>query len=314
MIHRIALFAAAALAFGLSPLASSLGPVVGSAALVLLGIALALAASGTVSAIAIAGGAAGAFAGGVLATVSPAAAGAVLVGFCYLERTLRVRGATARATHIAIALVGGAIAGALSAHYLAAALTVRLVVVIVAAVAVALPQLVEADDPMAHALDEIADELGGAAQKTLREGAELCRSVDATMLDRDSTRQAQKTWRSLLRLAQARARLERTHERRPARAHGEAVAKRLDEKLHKHVEVLARMYTAADEAKAVEMSLDDAPLRRVETHGESLEQMSKAIVDEVDAVEEALAGEESQLVIQDVAVCRPAHASDKVQA
>ncbi len=41
------------------------------------------------------------------------------------------------------------------------------------------------------------------------------------------------------------------------------------------------MYTAADAAKAAEMSLEDGPLRSVENAGESLEQMSQAYVEEV---------------------------------
>jgi len=45
--------------------------------------------------------------------------------------------------------------------------------------------------------------------------------------------------------------------------------------------VLARAYTAVDAARAAEASLDDAALRSVETVGESMESMSKAIMDEV---------------------------------
>jgi len=308
MITRLLLFLSAAAAFGMGPLAGRLGPVVGSAALVLLGVALALTASGTTSALAATAGALGAFASGVLLTVSPAVAGAALVALCYAERTVRVRTPSARAVHVGIALVAGALAGAVTDHYLAAGLTVRVVVVIVAAVLVALPLLVEADDPLAHALGEIADEVGQPASSLLVEGADLCRAVDASMLDRPTAQQARKTWRALLRLAQARARLAQTHrialpvvadrEDKPAgddggevaepqgtstspRGHGDAVLKRLDEKIAAHVAALARMYTAADEVKAAEASLDDQAMRSVETSGECLEEMSKAIVEEV---------------------------------
>jgi hypothetical protein len=47
------------------------------------------------------------------------------------------------------------------------------------------------------------------------------------------------------------------------------------------VKALSRMYTAVDEARAAEASLDDGALRSIETSGESLEQMSRAIVEEV---------------------------------
>ena len=47
-----------------------------------------------------------------------------------------------------------------------------------------------------------------------------------------------------------------------------------------HVGVLSRAYLAVDTAAAAEVSLDDAALRSVETVGESLEQVSKAMVEE----------------------------------
>jgi MFS family permease len=279
-VNRIALFVAAAAAFGLSPLWSRLSPVLGAALLVALGIALAFAASGAMTAMAAATGGVGAFAGGVLGTVSPALAGAALLALCYGERTIRVRGTAQRATHVAVALVGGAMAGALSSHYLSADLTVRGVVIVVAAVLAALPLLVEADDPIAHALDELAREMRGPAAATLREGAELRRSVDAPLLDAATDRHAADTWKSLLRLSEARARLARGPGAAQS-AHGGAVQKRLDDRLAEHVAALARMYTAVDQAKAAELSLEDGPLRSIETSGESLEQMSKAIVEDV---------------------------------
>lgn len=281
MLHRIALFTAAAAAFGLGPLVGRFGPVVGSAVLVLLGVTLSFAASGTLNSVAAAGGALGAFTGGIAVTVSPAVAGALLVALCHAERTIRVRGANARVAHMGIALVGGALAGALSSHYVAAELTVRLVVVIIAAVLVALPQFVEADDLFAHALDETASEVSEPASSTLREAAELRRCADATMLDASDSAHATKTWRGLIRLANARARLARTHAKRPPSSRGEAVVRCLDNRLAEHVTALARMYTAADEVSAAELSLEDAAMRSVECSGESLEQMSRAIVEEV---------------------------------
>jgi len=229
------------------------------------------------------------------------------VALCYAERTRRIRTPSARAVHVGVALVTGALAGAVTDHYLAADLTVRVVVVVVAAVLVALPLLVEADDPLAHALGEIADEVDEPARRSLIEGAELCRTVDASMLDRETALQARRTWRALLRLAQARSRLAHAHpvalptvtvaasclpssddaEAAPEKAtkavpsHGDAVLKRLDQKITDHVAALARMYTAADKAKAAEASLDDEAMRSVQCSGESLEEMSKAIVEEV---------------------------------
>ncbi len=311
-MKKIALFFAAATAFSLAPLSQRLGPVVGAALLVLMGIALALAASGTANAIAVAFGAVGAFASGVLWSTSAAAAGAVLLTLCYAERTMRVRGAAARVAHLAGALVAGGLAGLLAGHYESADLLLRCVVVVIAAVLAALPLLVEADDPIAHTLDGLAEDLRDPAQSSLREGAELRRSADASLLDRSTRGQVAKTWRNLLRLAQARSRLEHSYaaavpvaeamsaksaqgtvateadaevvtEKQivPRRTHREAVVRRLDQSIAEHVATLARAFTAADDASAAEASLDDQAMRTVETTGESLEQMSKAIVEEM---------------------------------
>jgi hypothetical protein len=285
MLHRALVLVASAVAFAAAPLASRLGPVAGSGLLVLTGVLLALACSGAPNAVAAAAGALGAFAGGVLVTVSPAAAGATLLGLCYAERTLRVRTAGARAAHVSTALIAGALAGAMIDRYLGGGITVAVVVTAVASVLASLPLLVDADDPMAHALDEIASQVDEPAAAALREGAELRRSVDATMLDRAEAREARSSWRNLLSLARTRARLERTRKmasgaQKSAR-HGEAVLRRIDERIAEHVGALARMYTAADEARAAEASLDDTALRKIESAGESFEQVSKAIVEEV---------------------------------
>ena len=279
MIARIALFLTAALAFAANPIADRLDAVIGSLMLVAVGIGLSLAASASISAVTAAAGAVGAFAGGVLYATSPAVAGAALVGLCYAERTLRVRTPVARAVHVGLALLVGALAGALAAHYAAAAIAVRVVVAVVSAVLVALPTLVEADNPMAYALEGLAERVGDGAAEAMTNGAELRRSVDERMLDDESRKHARETWRSLLRLSQARARLERAGS--PKRVRGAAVVERIDERLAEHVTALERMYLAADEAKAAEASLDDGALRHVETSGASLEEMAEAIVEEV---------------------------------
>lgn len=290
-MKKLSLFTMAAIAFYAAPFALRLGPVPGAIALLALGIGLAFAASGSFVALAAAGGALGAFGSAVLAGVSPAAGGAVLVSLAYAERTSRVRGKRERLLHVAVGLVGGALAGTLSTAYSSASLAVRCVAAVVGAVLVALPQFVEADDSIAHRLDAFADDTSDPAKSALREGADLRRAADPTLLDRKQARQVKETWSALLRLAEARARLERsvlakhreTLEKAtegPA-ARAAAVVKRVDERIAEHVAVLGRAYAAASTAHAAEASLDDAAMRSVESVGESLETMSKAIVDEV---------------------------------
>lgn len=276
-MKKLAFIVAAAACFGLAPFTPRLGPVVGALALVALAVHLALAASAALSSLAVAGGALGALASGMLLSTSSAAAGAVLAGLCFAERTLRVRGGNSRVLHVGAALAAGALAGSLSMAFAASSLAVRGVAMTVSAVLLALPLLIDADDPLAHALDGAAAELDAEDAAPLREAAELRRSVDEDLLDAKTAGHARGTWAALLRLAEARLRLARS----PAGSPAEAVLKRVDERIVDHVEALSRAYTAAGAAKAAEASLDDAALRGVENAGESLEQLSRAIVDEV---------------------------------
>jgi hypothetical protein len=290
-MKKIPLFTMAALAFAAAPLVLRWGPVSGALALLLLGVGLALSASGSFAALAAAGGALGAFGSAVLSPVSPAAGGAVLVALAYAERTSRVRGARERVLHIGVGVVGGALAGSLSTAYAAASPAVRVVAAVVASVLVALPLFVEADDPIAHHLDAFAEDVADPAKGALHEGADLRRAADPSLLDRATARQVKRTWSALVRLAEARVRLERTVLARhravleqakdgPA-ARAAAVVRRVDERIAEHVAVLSRAYAAVTAARAAEVSLDDAAMRSVEMAGESLESVSKAIVDEV---------------------------------
>jgi hypothetical protein len=53
----------------------------------------------------------------------------------------------------------------------------------------------------------------------------------------------------------------------------------VDAKLADHVTALSRAYTAVDTAHAAELGLDDAALKHVETASESLDEVSRALVD-----------------------------------
>ncbi len=279
-MRKLAFLVAAGLCFGLAPFTPRLGPIAGSVALVALAVVLAVAASGVAASLAVAGGAVGAFASGMLAATSPAVAGAALAALCFGERTLRVRGGNARLLHLGAALGGGSLAGSLTTSFALAPLPVRAVAVTVAAVLLALPLLVAADDPVAHALDGAAADLGGATAASLREAAELRRAVDADLLDAPTARQVHATWTTLLRLTEARLRLERSPAPGSLPSPASTVLIRVDERIGDHVKALARAYTAAGAARAAEVSLDDSALRSVETAGDSLEEVSRAIVDQ----------------------------------
>jgi len=300
-MRKLAFVVAAASLFAAAPYANKFGPVVAAVGLVWLGVMLALFASGAARSLSVATGSLGAFAAGILAPISPAAAGALLVAAAFAERSARVRNRTARAVHVLVALVGGALAGTLSNAYTQASLPVVAISVVVAAVLAALPLLVEADDPVAHTLEMSAKIVSEPACKSLLDGADLRRNAQEVPLDRATQDRVKKTWQSLLRLAEARVRLERTRPKVLVRIAAEsaaatsesppasksanppttadAVVRMLEQRIAEHVAVLAKAYTALDTARAAAVGLDDTALKNVENMGESLDEVSRALVD-----------------------------------
>ena len=294
-MKKIAFVVAAASLFAFAPLANRFGPVGASLALVWFGVLLAIFASGSIQSLAIGGGALGAFGSGVLGSVSPTAAGAVLVAAAFAERTTRVRSRTAQALAL----------HCWTNSYTTASLPVFVVAAVVAAVLASLPLLVEADDPVAHALDQAAALVGELGTKrSLQDGAELRRNAHEVPLDRATAARVKTTWQSLLRLAEARVRLERTRPQALLRiaeqitppaasadapastsappgapSAADAVLGMVDQRIAEHVSVLARAYTAVDAVSAARIGLDDSALKNVESMGESLDEVSRAIVE-----------------------------------
>jgi hypothetical protein len=280
-VRTFPLLAAAALLFAAWPLAARLGPIPGALVSVALAVLLALAASGGVSALAMAQGALAAFAAGIVSPGASILGGALLVGGAYAERTTRVHGRGARVVHVALAVFAGGIAGGLTASFADAALTVRAVAIVVAAVLASLPRIVEADDLVSHGLDAVAREVDEPARGALAAGADLRRNADDALLDRPTARTVRQTWGALARLAEARLRVQRSRAARTTQKTGatDAVLTMLDARIGEHVAAIARAYSAVDTVRAAELGLDDAALRTAESAGEALEHVSRAIVD-----------------------------------
>jgi len=275
--------AAAALLFASWPLVARAGTIPGAVASVAFAVLLATAASGGLSALAIAEGALGAFAAGVVSPTASILGGALLVASAYAERTTRVHGRSARAVHIGLAVLAGAMAGGLIASFANASLAVRLVAVVVAAVLASVPHLVEADDLVSHGLEGASREVDEPAKGALAAGADLRRNASDALLDRPTSRMVRQTWRALSRLAEARMRVQRSRSvRAAATSRGsatDAVLTMLDARIAEHVAALARAYSAVDTARAAELGLDDAALRTAESAGEALDHVSRAMVD-----------------------------------
>ncbi|HEU4407918.1 MAG TPA: hypothetical protein VFS43_21835 [Polyangiaceae bacterium] len=300
-MQKLALIAVAAALFGALDLTSSWPPLPGAALLVGLAVAAAVAASARPAALAVSAGALGALGAGVLAELSAPVACALLLAGVYAERTARVRGRGARAAHVGAALVAGGVAGALVAGFSGAALSTYAVALLVAAVLSAAPLLVEADDPVAYALEALATSLREPSRGALLEGAELRRAAASGAVDPQMAKRVRESWASLVRLGEARAKLEqraRGGAPRPAplaievtvdapaaeaaatkRSPAADVAAMLDRQIADHVAALTRAYAAADTVQAAKLGLDDQALRRAETVGESLEEVGRAIVE-----------------------------------
>lgn len=279
-LGKAAFFVTAASVFLAAPAAAELSAVASSLLLVALGVALAWAASESISAIGAAAGAVGAFAGTILATGSVPIGAGVFVALAYGERTMRVASTGGKLLHVGGALASGALAGTVATSYLSATAAVRGVSVVVAAVLAALPLLIDADDPTAHALDALADDVPGPSGEELRRGAELRRSADDAVLARGRARQVKRTWLSLLKLGEARAKL---HGKASTTAATAAVVEMLDQRIRAHVATLNRAYTAIDTAHAAELGLDDVALKSVDHVNESLDEVSRAMASDVDA-------------------------------
>lgn len=279
-MKKVLFLLAAAASFAVVPFADQAGAAPGALILVALGCALAMTASGMWSAISAGAGAVGAFASGVLASTSPAAAGAVLVGLCFAERTLRVRGSNSRLLHLGIAVGAGAIAGSLSTAFQSASLTHQVVAAVVAAFVAALPLLLDADDPLAHSLDQAAQNVSEPAKKSLQDAAELRRNLDEDVVEKREAKKMHRTWSALERLAQARVRLERAGAKSSDSERAKTVTEMVDRRIAEHLAALNRAYTAADTAKAAEAGLDDGTLRDVEGVGDELEEVSRVLVED----------------------------------
>jgi hypothetical protein len=109
----------------------------------------------------------------------------------------------------------------------------------------------------------------------------LRRTIQDIPLDAETARHVRKTWQALLRLAEARVRLERTRRVHPqsTSSPAEAVVTMVDKKMIDHVTALSRAYTALDTVRAAQLGLDDVALKNVETAGESLDEASRAIME-----------------------------------
>lgn len=283
-MYRVAFFALAVPLFFLPTMFMSTGHLVGSLLFLGTGVAIAIAASGYRGSLPIAGGAlaalfAGALGGGALGVAHASLAAAIFFALVYAERTLRIRSHTGKAVHLALAMGGGALAGTIAESYTSAAFAVHAIASLVAVAVVGLPLLVDADDHVAHNLATLADGVGEPAKAGLVKAASLRRAAADVPLDAATQKDVERTFRSLERLGEARAKLQDSAKTSET---AKGVLAMLDTKIDQHVSALQKHLTATMAVRAAEAAKDDGAAANIEAKGSGLEEATKLLA-ELDA-------------------------------
>lgn len=283
-MHRVAFFALALPLFFLPTLFLSTGHLIGSLLFLGSGIALAIAASGYRGSLPVAGGAlaalfAGALGGGALGVAHASLAASIFFALIYAERTLRIRSHTGKAVHLGLALGGGALAGTIAESYAGSAFAVHAIASLVAVAVVGLPLLVDADDHVAHGLAQLAEGVHEPAKAGLVRAATLRRAAADVPLDAATKKDVERTFRSLERLGEARAKLQDSAKQNET---AKGVLAMLDTKIEQAVSALEKHLTATMAVRAAEAAKDDGAAANVEAKGSGLEEATKLLA-ELDA-------------------------------
>jgi hypothetical protein len=246
----------------------SLDLVAASLLQVACGIALAIAASGNLSYLSVAGGAIGALGMGFLGPTSAALGGAVFLACVYFERTSRIADRSRRTMHLGLAVLGGALAAHASQSFLAATFPVLCVSLLVSAALAALPQFIDADDPVTYKLASIA---------------ELRRQTQGLPLESSSKDTVESSWRALAELVETRMIMARTSNSELTRS----IHEKTEEKILEVTRLLHRTLTASAKVRAIETNAQDEVASKLEATGESLEEVERALLGDKKSVEEA---------------------------
>ncbi|MFO0557435.1 MAG: hypothetical protein U0269_05400 [Polyangiales bacterium] len=268
-MRPIASVIALGLALAALPHTASLDALSGAALTLAVGILAAVLASGR-SALSIAFGALGALAYTYLAPKAPELAAAVFVAGAHGARSLRGRTLALRGAHTLASLVAGLLAGLVLARYQGADAGVLAAAALVAGLLSAASLAIPADDPTTFALAGLASESDEPARSLLFRAVAVRRRVDAAtmeVLPPKVAEQLETSWSALLDTARARA---------TARS---AAASLLDKRIARFVEVLERIYTAAEERAARAAGLDDKALLQAKMEGDRLEAEVSALIE-----------------------------------
>lgn len=267
-MRQVAAVFALGIALAALPQLSSLDALTGAALTLAIGVITAVLAAGR-GALSIAFGALGALAYTYLAPRAPELAAAVFVAGAHGARSLRGRTLPLRGAHALASLVAGLLAGLVLARYQSADAGVLAAAAVVAGLLSATPLAIPADDPTTFALAGLASESDEPARSLLFRAVAVRRRVDAAtmeVLPDKVAEQLENSWSALLDTARARATARST-------------ATLLDKRIARFVEVLERIYTAAEERAARAAGLDDKALLQAKMEGDRLEAEVSALIE-----------------------------------
>jgi hypothetical protein len=257
------------LALAALPSIATLDALSGGASTLALGIVAALVTAGRGS-LSIALGAICALAYTYLSRSAPELAAAAFVASAHGARAIRGRNAPLRGAYTLASLLAGLGAGLVLGRYTDAELGVLAAAALVAGLLAAAPLAIPADDPVTFALAGLAAESDEPTRTLLLRGAAIRRRVDGATMDVLPPRvaeQLESAWSALLDTARARA---------TARSAASAL---LDKRIARFVEVLERIYAAAEERAARAAGLDDKALLAAKMEGDRLEAEVSALVE-----------------------------------
>lgn len=277
MLKKVSFVVLTALVLGATAWFDRQAPIPSAILLVASTVLLGCAASGGFNWATVSFAAVGAFAGAALRGTSVAASGAIVLVSVFVERTLRIRGGIGRTVHLAAALLSGAAAMFLAETFAVRDMSLFGVAIAVGTALCALPLLIDADDAVAAELDRISKVVPDPASQELRSAAQMRRRVKDVTMDADVAKNVDGTFDTLLRLAEARLRVQ--HASETDGESGRKVAALVDGKIALCATAIRKAFAASDAVRAYATARDDQELHALSAKSESIEEVSRTLLE-----------------------------------
>ena len=276
-LKRLSFVVLTATVLGATAWFDRLSPIPSALLLVTTTVLLACSASGGFNWATVSFAAIGAFLGAALRGTSFVVAGAVVLAAVFAERTLRVRGGVGRTVHLGASLLAGSAAMFLAQAFGARDMSLFGVAIAVGTALCALPLLIDADDAVAAELDRISKVVPANVAQELRNAAQMRRRAKDVAMDADVAKNVDGTFETLLRLAEARVRVQAASESDGESA--QKVAALVDGKISLCASAIRKALAASDAVRAYATARDDQELHALSATSESIEEVSRTLLE-----------------------------------